>query len=361
MGLFDGLGDALGPIGTIGGGALGFALGGPAGAALGAGAGGLLGGVLSGGPDDYDPASPTQRAAMDRAYDLGIDILNRPAPQYRDSIVPNFNADTLASFDAIRSQAGQTLSPLGLQALQSISSGAGMYLPTSAQLSSVAAGDYLSGNPHFEAAIEAATRPIVRQYQTAVSPQIDSDAARIGRFGSGAHQNSVDQAQDNLARSLSEAATTAAYQNYATERAAQDRAAGTLLDAEASAQGRNQALQTQAAMSLLGFNPTQQAMRYLDAENLAAIGQLQETREAARMLENREQFEARANEPVRRLSNFSQAIQGVPNFAQPEERDPFREFLGGAASGAKIGGQVSGGNPWGYGIGALLGGGFGAS
>ena len=113
-------------------------------------------------------------------------------------------------------------------------------------LSPTAQGAYLNSNPYLDQMYTAATDPMVRQYQNAVAPGIDSTAERAGRYGSDAYQNMHSQAQQNLAKSLGDTAANIYGQNYAQERGLQQSAQNQL-------SGLNQAelaRQTQSALGL---------------------------------------------------------------------------------------------------------------
>lgn len=75
-------------------------------------------------------------------------------------------------------------------------------------------GDYLAGNPHLQAVIDAANRD--------VTTGVDSRFSSAGRYGSGAHAGV-------LARALAENEDRIRYGDYATERGYQDQAGGRIL------------------------------------------------------------------------------------------------------------------------------------
>lgn len=72
-------------------------------------------------------------------------------------------------------------------------------------LTGMASGQYInpSTNPALQGTISAATDPLVRQFQTATAPGIDSAMEAAGRYGSGAAGNAQDIAQRNLGTALS--------------------------------------------------------------------------------------------------------------------------------------------------------------
>jgi len=93
------------------------------------------------------------------------------------------------------------------------------------QLGQAASGAYLGGNPYFASMVQSAMDPIAKNYQTAISPQIDASFAGAGRYGSGAMLGARDTAQQNLTRGLSDLSGNLYGQQYARERQQQDAAA----------------------------------------------------------------------------------------------------------------------------------------
>jgi hypothetical protein len=82
------------------------------------------------------------------------------------------------------------------------------------------------GNPYLSQAIQGAIDPLVRNYQTAISPQIDAAASAAGRYGSGAQAGMVDTAQQNLARGIGNVTSSMQNAAYEAERGRQLQAAG---------------------------------------------------------------------------------------------------------------------------------------
>jgi hypothetical protein len=77
----------------------------------------------------------------------------------------------------------------------------------SSGLRGLASGQYInpSTNPAYAGMIQAATQPLVNQYQTATAPQVASQFEGAGRYGSGAQTNAQGQAQYGLGQALSSA------------------------------------------------------------------------------------------------------------------------------------------------------------
>ena len=350
--------------GIVGGGLIG----GPTGALIGGGLDYATGGGLTdfvAGPGVQDPVPDFMRAAGRDAYTMGREqILRNPIEQFGQSVVPDFSADSLAAFDQIRSVAGQAPQFYGLDRLQQ--NAAGQTSPFindpsavagGGHLASVAGGSFLGANPYFQAAMDASFRPALRAYQTGTAPQIDNEAARLGRYGSGAHANAVNQGQDMFARALAEASANTAFNMYNAERASQDNAAARLFGAATDAFANDRAREQSAAAQMLVASPQLAAMQYAPANALASIGATQEQRQAAQLLDQREQFDRAQREPIERIGGFSRAIAGVPTFENAPQSDPFGGMLGGALAGGMTGMQFG---PLGGLIGGIGGGLLGA-
>ena len=92
-------------------------------------------------------------------------------------------------------------------------------------LAATARGDFLGrAAPITQEQISLASQPLVEQFREAISPQLQSDFARAGRFGSGAQFNAQQAANRQIGRQLSELATGISGQAFDRERGFQQRA-----------------------------------------------------------------------------------------------------------------------------------------
>jgi hypothetical protein len=188
------------------------------------------------------------------------------------------------------------------------------------QLSTIGGG-YLSGNPFFQGAFQPAAQAAAQQFNQSIQ-DISSTASRAGRYGSGAMGQLQDRAATALANALTGTAGKLAYENYATERAAQERAA------------------TGA--------PALAATDYGDIAQLAAAGQARESYQGQALQDAINRFNYYQNLPQQQLSNFLGAAYGAPagrTTQTPVYSSPLISGLGGAALGSKFGttGAVLGG------------------
>lgn len=204
------------------------------------------------------------------------------------------------------------------------------------QLTKTMGGDYLSaGNPYFSRAVEAATRPMIQNYNEVLAPQVDSAFSGAGRYGSDAHATATARGQEGLLNQIGDTTSQMAMQNYDSERMNQIR--GML------------------------FAPELAQQDYLDIAQLGAAGQGLDAYNQQQINANIDKYNYNQNAPMDWIGNYlgllGQAPWGQTATAQQPAPNAFTSALGGAAAGAGIGGALGG--PAGAGIGALGGGGLG--
>jgi hypothetical protein len=230
-----------------------------------------------------------------------------------------------------------------------------------------ARGDFLSGSPGLQGAIDRALDP--------VQDRIQSQFARAGRMGSGANQ-------EVLTRGLSDAASNIAYQDYSRERqnqlAAQQNLAGLQaqqfgtqlsgLNALGALSGQDLARQMSGAsalsaadrarmqrqMSAAQLAPQFADLDYQGAERLAAVGGAREQQAQAELQDSVNRYNFDQNVDAQKLRDYMALIGGGTvgsNSIQPVFRNPLASGLGGALGGAELGSYF--GNPM---LGAIGGG-----
>ncbi|MBN9219539.1 MAG: hypothetical protein J0I79_16460 [Mesorhizobium sp.] len=195
-------------------------------------------------------------------------------------------------------------------------------------------GAYLNSNPGLQGAIDAATQGLVRNYQTATLPGIQGSFSKSGRYGSGAMQGAVSDAQNNLAGQIGNISQNLAYQNYGDE--------------------RNRQVQTSA------LAPQLAGMDFSNLQALTGVGQTYDTQNQAQLtdLVNRYNYQngGALDDYIARLNgtgatNFknsaSSSLNGTP------ASNGIAGGLGGALAGAQAGSFLG---PWGTLGGGVLGG-----
>jgi len=152
------------------------------------------------------------------------------------------------------------------------------------QLSTIQ-GQNLGLNPYFANALQGAAGVATTQFQDALK-NIASQSSQAGRYGSGAMQDLQSRASSNLAKELTSRAGELAYQNYASERAAQERAIA---------------------------NAPQMAMAdYADIQQLMNVGQTAEDYQRQALEADIGRFEFEENKPYTKLQSYLSAAYGAP-------------------------------------------------
>jgi hypothetical protein len=214
------------------------------------------------------------------------------------------NPTPYAPFQTYVSPSETTTSALsGIQ--QRAMAGSPLTQSAQAQLGRTISGDYLSGNPFFQGAFQAATRPLEQQFGQNIM-DIRSKLSSSGRYGSGAQTALEGRAAEGLATGMSDIAGKLAYQNYADER-------------------QRQMAATMAA-------PEMAMADYSDLTKLLGAGQLGEQYDQARIADELARYQYAS--PESRLGTFLSGVYQAPSgsqTSQPIYGNPKGEALGTAA------------------------------
>lgn len=132
------------------------------------------------------------------------------------------------------------------------------------QLSNIAGGGFLSGNPYQQAMMQAATRPLTQAFSEQVLPGISSLYSKSGRLGSGSMERALERSTEAFGRSLGDVTAGLAGTQYQAERQLQQQALGQLAGVSA------QDIQTRLA----GASALEQAQRAGIAQQAGIAGQL---------------------------------------------------------------------------------------
>ena len=266
-----------------------------------------------------DPALlPYLQTGLQRAQQL---FLTGPQPTFfpgQTYVAPS--EQTLAALTQ-QEQAAAAGAPV-LQAAQQA------YQQSLGQIGTTAAGGFLGGSPYREALIQAATRPLVQQYEQTVLPGIASGFSRAGRYGSGAMEQAQARATEAFGRSLGDVSATLAAQDYARERGLQQQA---------------QIAQSALAQAAPSFFQSS----FLPAQALSAVGAAREQIALQPLQEQIARFNFGQITPRQSLQTFLSSVYGSPMAASniPQaQTNQFAQALGGAGLGY-IGGSFLGGTP----------------
>lgn len=262
-----------------------------------------------------DPALlPYLETGLKRAQEL---FLTGPQPTFftgQTFVSPS--EQTLAALTQ-QEEAARLAAPILQQAQQA-------YQQSLGQIGTTAAGGFLGGSPFREQLIQAATRPLVQQYEQTVMPTIASGFSRAGRYGSGAMEQAQARATEAFGRSLGDVAATVAGQDYARERGLQQQA---------------QLAQSALAQAAPSFFQSS----FLPSQALATVGAAREQIAAQPLQESMQRFQFGQQLPYQQLQGFLSSVYGNPmsvsNVPIPQaQTNQIAQALGGAGLGY-LGGQ----------------------
>ena len=242
---------------------------------------------------------------------------------------------TQAALQAAQQRAtiGNPLTPAAQQ--QALGTIQGQFLnasPYAQALQPTISGQFLSGNPFFEGAFRGATQAAQTQYQDAVQQAL-SNASRAGRYGSGAMGTALDRSGSQFAQALTNTAGQLAYQNYDAERARQMAAIGMGGDIYNQERARQQAM--------IGAAPGLAQADYEDINKMLQLGQIAEGYQETAIADAVNRFNFAQQAPYQKLQSYLSGAYGAPTgmqTSQPVYRNQFGNIVGGALTGAALGG-----------------------
>jgi hypothetical protein len=294
-----------------------------------------------------DPAlRPFLTTGLERAQQL---FLTGPQPTFfQGQTYVSPSEQTLAALQQ-REDLARTQNPLLQQAQQAF----GQSLTGVGQ---TAGGAFLGGSPYRDQMIQAATRPLMQQFEQSTLPALQSAFSRAGRYGSGAQERAIGQATEATGRAIGDISTQIAAQDYARERALQV-----------------QAQQQQAALATAA--PSIYGQQFIPSEQLAQVGAAREAIAMQPLQEEMARFQFGQQLPYEQLSGYLSSVYGTPlgGFGQQTTQMPENRLMSGVAGAGLgyLGGQALtsylGGSPFsltspsgyglaGAGLGGLLGG-----
>lgn len=262
-----------------------------------------------------------QQPHLQNIFSGAEDAYNSASPSYYpESTVVGFSPQTEGALAGIegRALAGSDLQNAGQQ-----------------QALSTIQGDYLNANPFLTGAYNAASAPVMEQWQNQIAPGIDASFSGAGRMGSGLYAQARNQSENTLGRSLTDMSSKMAYANYAAER--------------------------QNQLNMAGQSGAMAQQDYGDLNKLMAVGGAREGLEQAQLGDRISRYNFEQNLPWDQLARYSGLVSGGYGSEQstgtPMYSNPGANFLGGALGGAQLGTMVggSGGAGWGAAAGGLLG------
>ena len=233
--------------------------------------GGGSGGGGSGTSTTKSELDPTVRPFVQYGLEEAKTLYGAPGPDYFPGatyVSPSAQTEAALKAAQTRAMAGSPLSSAA-----------------QAQQLGTVGGAYLGANPYFEAAMRPAVSTATTAYNDAIKQALGS-SSMAGRYGSGAMADLTGRANKTLADTLAGRAGELAYQNYATERAAQQQAA---------------------------FNAPQMASAdYADIQQLANVGKTTENYQQTALQSAIDKFNFEQNKPYQKLQAYLGAAYGAP-------------------------------------------------
>lgn len=229
-------------------------------------------------------------------------------------------------------------------------------------------------NPQLQGEINAASQPLVQNFQQAVLPGLLSTFSQAGRLGSGANMQAINQASTALGQQLSNLSGTLTGQNYQqglqNQLAAQQGLAGlqsgaanTLLGGQLQAGGTLGSLAAQSGSNLAALQGN--ALSALPGMTSSNIGTSSIYNSYLQNLLNSQINQQNFNNtlPLQALQNMTGLLNPGLTLNGSSTRSssspsvsPFGTALGGAATGAAIGSALPGvGTAIGAGVGGVAG------
>lgn len=248
-------------------------------------------------------------------------------------ISPSETTQQALQYGANRAVQGNPLLP---QSQKTVGAMQNTFNPAIQQMQGTASGQYLSGNPFFSGAFNAAANTAKTAFQDQIQ-QVSSNASKAGRYGSGAMGQLQDRATGTFASALTDTAGKLAYQNYDAERARQEAAQSNI----GNLYGADYARQLQAAQ----LGPQMAQADYQDINQLYQVGQSQESYQQAALADAMQRYNFQQNLPASKLQSFLSAAYGAPmgqQTTQPIYRNQTANILGGASLGSALGGGTLG-------------------
>lgn len=278
--------------------------------------------IRSAGGGGTSAIDPTLRPYLE----LGLRGAEQLFLQQAPSLYPGqmYVSPSQQTLDALATQEAIARQPAGALEMASQAYGQGL-----GGLSFTSGGGFLGSNPFQQAAIQAATRPIMQQYENVTLPGISSMFSRAGRYGSGAMERTLGTAAESTARAIGDVSSTMAAQDYARERGLQQQA---LL---------GQITSSQVAPQIYG-------QQFLPSQQLGQVGAARETIAAQPLQEAISRYQYQQQLPYQQLGGFLSSIYGTPmagsQYApqQTAQRNVGAGVLGGAALGAGVANMIGG-------------------
>jgi hypothetical protein len=181
----------------------------------------------------------------------------------------------------------------------------------------VVGGQYLNSNPYVDQMYGHAADAVTRQFNESVLPGVSSKFGMSGRSGSGLFQNAVGGAYDALGQNLSGLASNIYGQNYANERALQQKSAE--------------------------FAPNLAQANFGAMQNVLDAGQIRDQQAQAQLSDQVKRFQFNQERPYDALNRYQATVGGgygsSGSTSTPVAETPWWQY---ALGGGLLGGSLLG-------------------
>lgn len=174
--------------------------------------------------------------------------------------VQNMNAASVADVRDMRAARVEDIGNMQAARIapnQAVDVGQGLTGLTRRTFNDAMRGEYLNANPYLDQTFNRASDAVSRQWRESVMPGVNSTFSLAGRTGSGAHQNAVNLASEQLGDTLSDLGNQIYGQNYQSERERMMQAANSLGGFDTTEQGYGLQASTANAANALNRNINQ--------------------------------------------------------------------------------------------------------
>jgi len=281
--------------------------------------------ICGGGGGSKAPSNTTTTTKPWKELQPYMIDLYKQASEWNQSAAPEYFPESTVAFgDQPYAESPESKQARELMT-QRATAGSPLLRQSQEQLSNTMSGQFLdpSTNPQLLATYNAATAPMLQNWQNVVNPGIASQFAAGGRYGSGQQAFALERGQGQLAQGL---ATTAA---------------GIYGPAYENERQRQQAAMLNA--------PSFAEADYADISRLGGIGQNLEQRQQQILNDKIARFEFGQNRGLNKLQAYNSILQGSPYTTQTA-----RGAGGGGGGGFSPMGAISGAATA-YGLGSTLG------
>lgn len=268
----------------------------------------VVGGVIAAGGAAY--SADQQRKSANRAAQAGSTTTQEVAPElkplaefvanrgeelgnleyspYPYETVADFNPYQLGAFDMI---AGRAMQPSGLlggaEDMIGFTQGGGFlgpqnvmgFNPFAGAMTNVGSNPYAGSNPYLENMIDQAQGDVVRNYNTAVAPQLAAAGLRSGSFGNSGLQEIENQTRSDLAKQLGNISTNIRGADFSAQQGLAENALNRSVGAQQADFGRNAGLfqgafdsERNRMMGASGMAPNIYQAGYMPGQMLQGVG-----------------------------------------------------------------------------------------